>query len=109
MDIKKPDTNLSKEDMDDPVVTEDKIPSYEIVEDQIRQIDDMIIITKVFYLPANLTYRFQLIKKDKMCMMEIPKNLLDELKNNNPASEEKLRDILILYLRHSDCWAEYKG
>ncbi len=43
-----PDMNLNTEDPDDPVVTEDKIPSYEIIENQIRQIDDAIIITRVF-------------------------------------------------------------
>jgi hypothetical protein len=91
--------------MNDPMVAEDKVPSYEIVEEKIKEIDSTIIISRIFYIFDNLSYRFQLIKKDKMCMVEIPKRLLDDLKNGNPASEQELTEILKLYVKSSECWA----
>jgi hypothetical protein len=94
--------------MDDPIVAEDKIPAYETVEEKIRQIDNTVIIARTFYVPDNLLYRFQLVKKNKMCMMEIPKKLLDDLKNNGETSEEDLKNIIQLYIQHTDSWVEIK-
>jgi len=91
---------------EDPVVAEDRVPSYEIVEEKIKEIDSTIIISRIFYIFENFSYRFQLIKKDKMCMVEIPKRLLDELKNGSPASEQELTEILRLYVKDSECWSE---
>jgi hypothetical protein len=93
-------------DMNDPIVAEDKVPSYKIVEEKIKEIDSNIIISRIFYIFDNLSYRFQLVKKDKMCMVEIPKKLLDDLKNGSPASEQELTDILKLYVKSSEYWAE---
>ncbi|HDH34384.1 MAG TPA: hypothetical protein ENG88_02890 [Nitrospirae bacterium] len=90
--------------MDDPLVTEDRVPSYEKVKEKIGQIDNTIIIIRTFYNFDNLTYRFQLIKKEKMCVMEIPKGLLDDLKNDGSSAEHELTDILKLYIENSDCW-----
>ncbi|GBE05889.1 MAG TPA: hypothetical protein ENH31_07410 [Nitrospirae bacterium] len=90
--------------MDDPLVTEDRVPSYEKVKEKIGQIDNTIIIIRTFYNFDNLTYRFQLIKKEKMCVMEIPKGLLDDLKNDGSSAEQELTDILKLYIENSDCW-----
>lgn len=93
-------------DMNDPMVAEDKVPSYEIVEGKIKEFDSTIIISRIFYIFDNLSYRFQLIKKDKMCMVEIPKRLLDDLKNGSPTSEQELAEILRLYVKSSNCWIE---
>ncbi len=90
--------------MDDPLVTEDRVPSYEKVKEKIGEIDNTIIIIRTFYNFNNLTYRFQLIKKEKMCVMEIPKVLLDDLKNDGSSAEQELTDILKLYIESSDCW-----
>lgn len=100
-----PDEN---NDVDDPVVTEDKIPAYRVVEETIRQIDNNVIITKIFYLPGTLTYRFQLIKKNKMCMMEVPKKVLDHVKTDGLSAREELNNILKLYVQQSECWVESK-
>ena len=86
------------------MVTEERVPSYEAVKEKIKLIDNTIIIYRVFYNFDNLSYRFQLIKKDRMCIVEIPKMLLDELKNNGSSSDEKLAQILQLYTSSSDCW-----
>jgi len=94
--------------MDDPVVAEGKVPSYEIVEEKIKQIDSNIIIARIFYIFDNLTYRFQLIKKDRMCMIEIPKRLLDDLASDSSESEQELTDILKSYVQSPDCWSEFE-
>ncbi len=92
--------------MNGQLVTEDKIPSYRIIEENIRQIDSNIIIARIFYMFNRLTYRFQLIRKDKMCMIEISKKLIDNLKNDNPASQQELTDILKSCLKGPGCWTE---
>ncbi len=86
------------------MVTEERVPSYEAVKEKIKQIDNTIIIYRVFYNFDNLSYRFQLIKKDKMCIVEIPKMLLDDLKNNGSSSDQKLAQILKVYTSSSECW-----
>lgn len=105
---KKPsDTDSENDDvLDDPVVAEDQIPGYKIVEENIRQIDNNVIIARIFYLPSSLTYRFQLIKKNKICMMEIPKKLLDNLKTDGSSAEEELKNILKLYVQQPESWVE---
>jgi hypothetical protein len=102
------DNASDNDDDDDPIVSEDKIPSYKIVEEKIRQIDNTVIIARIFYLPNAQLYRFQLIKKNKMCMMEIPKKLLDTLKTNGASAEEDLKNILKLYIQHPDAWVELR-
>jgi len=92
--------------MKDPVVAEERVPSYRIVEEKIREIDSTIIISRIFYIFDNFSYRFQLIKKDKMCMMEIPKRLLDDLKNGSPTSKQELDEILRLYVKSPERWSE---
>ncbi len=76
--------------MDDPLVAENKVPAYEIVEEKIREIDSTIIIVRTYFLSDNSSYRFQLIKKNRMCIVEIPKRLLDNLKSNGSTSEKKI-------------------
>ncbi len=95
----------------DPRVSEDRVPSYKKVEEKIREIDNTIIIARIYYIfnHLNSTYRFQLIKKNKMCIVEIPKKLLDNLKkDSNSALEQELGDILNLYVQRSECWAEFE-
>ena len=95
--------------MDDPLVAENRVPAYEVVEEELREIDNTIIITRTYYLSENFIYRFQLIKKDRICIVEIPKKLLDNLQVDSSASKKELTDILKLYIDDSDCWMEFKG
>ncbi len=92
--------------MDDPLVTEDQVPSYELVKEKFNKIDSSVIIARTFYVPDNLIYRFQLVRKDKMCIVEIPKRILDDLKNDNSSSEQELTEILNSYLNNSECWSK---
>lgn len=92
--------------MDDPLVTEDQVPSYELVKEKFNKIDSSVIIARTFYVPDNLIYRFQLVRKDKMCIVEIPKRILDDLKNDNSSSEQELTAILNSYLNNSECWSK---
>jgi hypothetical protein len=47
----------------DPRVSEDKVPAYDIVEDKIRQIDNTVIIFRIFYILDSFIYKFQLLRK----------------------------------------------
>ncbi len=91
-----------------PQVVEDKVPSYETVKEKIRNIDNTVIVARVYYMFETLTYRFQLMKKNRMCMVEIPKVLLDAIKNNNSSADQELTSILAAYIESSECWAEFK-
>jgi hypothetical protein len=92
----------------DPRVSEADVPAYKKVEEKLRQIDNTIIIARTYYLFDNLNfaYRFQLFKKDKMCMVDIPKKMLDDLKNNTGESEEEVSDLLRYHVQNSHCWAD---
>lgn len=94
----------------DPRVSEDKVPAYKKVEEKIREIDNTIIIARTYYVynRHKIAYRFQLIKKDKMCIVDIPRKLLDELKRNNKASEEELTSMLNLRVQDSECWSDFQ-
>lgn len=88
----------------DRQVTKHEVPSYEIVEEKIREIDASIIVLRIFYIFMEIVYKFQLIKNDKLCTVEIPRKLLEGLKSRNPILEEKLTEILDASLQESDCW-----
>ena len=94
----------------DPRISEKNVPSYRIVEEKIREIDNTIIIARTYYIydNFNFAYRFQLIKKDKLCIIDIPKKLLDDLRDNNEASEEELTRILNLHLQRNECWMDFE-
>ncbi len=94
----------------DPRVSEDIVPSYKKVEEKIREIDNTIIIARIYYIFSdhNFAYRFQLIKKDKMCMIEIPKRLLEEVKRNISDSEQELTDLLNEHIQRNECWADFE-
>ncbi len=90
----------------DRQVTKHEVPSYEIVEEKIREIDASIIVLRIFYIFMEIVYKFQLIKNDKLCTVEIPRKLLEGLKSRNPILEEKLTEILDASLQESDCWVK---
>jgi hypothetical protein len=90
----------------DRQVTKHEVPSYEIVEEKIREIDGSIIVLRIFYIFMEIVYKFQLIKNDKLCTVEIPRKLLEGLKGRNPILEEKLAEILDSSLQQSDCWVK---
>ncbi len=94
---------------DDPVVTEDRVPSFDIVAQKIRDIDNTIIIYRVYYLFNTFTYRFQLIKKDRMCIVEIPRHLLEGIGKDGASAEEELVRILREKIEDSECWNEFEG
>ncbi|MBI5409618.1 MAG: hypothetical protein HZA14_09665 [Nitrospirae bacterium] len=88
----------------DRQVTKEEVPSYEIVEEKIREIDGSIIILRIFYIFMHIAYKFQLIKNDKLCTVEIPRKLLEGLRSRNLTLEDELNKILDASLQESDCW-----
>ncbi|RJQ56635.1 MAG: hypothetical protein C4526_01375 [Nitrospiraceae bacterium] len=88
----------------DRQVTKEEVPSYEIVEEKIREIDGSIIILRIFYIFMHIAYKFQVIKNDKLCTVEIPRKLLEGLRSRNLMLEEELNRIINTSLEHSDCW-----
>ena len=100
--------NLKEErimdDPDDPVITAKDVPSYQTVEEKIKEIDNTIIVYRIFYLFDSFIYRFQLIKKNKMCILEIPRNLLENLNKDGTRARQELYRILNLKIEDADCW-----
>ena len=90
----------------DRQVTKHEVPSYEIVEEKIKEIDGTIIVLRIFYIFMHIAYKFQLIKNDQLCTVEIPRKLLEGLRGENPILEEKLAEILDSSLQQSDCWVK---
>jgi hypothetical protein len=88
----------------DRQVSKNEVPAYEIVEEKIKEIDGSIIVFRIFYLFMQIVYKFQLIKNDKLCTVEIPRKLLEGLKGSNTVLEDELNRILDSSLIRSDCW-----
>ncbi len=88
----------------DRQVTKHEVPSYDIVEEKIKQIDGSIIVLRIFYIFMHIAYKFQLIKNDKLCSVEIPRKLLEGLKGRNSILEDELNRILDSSVQHADCW-----
>ena len=88
----------------DPRVTEDKVPAYEIVETKIRHIDNTVIIFRIFYMLDTFIYKFQLLRKDKLCILEVPKKMLLDLRNGDLIADKEMTRILESCLESSDCW-----
>jgi len=88
----------------DRQVSKHEVPAYELVEEKIREIDGSIIILRIFYIFMQIAYKFQLIKNDKLCTVEIPRKLLDGLKNRNTSLEAELARLIDTSLQHTDCW-----
>ena len=96
------------DDPDDPLVSEKDVPSYDVIEQKIKEIDNTIIIFRIYYLFDTFMFRFQLMKKDKMCMFEIPRRLLESLGNDGTSAERELLKILDANIENPDCWAEFE-
>lgn len=88
----------------DRQVTKEEVPSYEIVEEKIKEIDGSIIVFRIFYIFMQIAYKFQLIKNDKLCTIQIPRQLLEGLKGRNVILDDELNKILESYLVQADCW-----
>jgi hypothetical protein len=90
----------------DRQVSKEEVPSYELVEEKIKEIDGSIIILRIFYLFMHFAYKFQLIKNDKLCAVEIPRKLLEGLRDRNISLEEELDRIIYSSLEQSECWSK---
>ena len=88
----------------DRQVTREEVPSYEIVEEKIKEIDQSIIIIRIFYIFMHIAYKFQLIKNDKLCTVEIPTKLLDGIKRGNAFFEDELTSLINTSVQQTDCW-----
>ncbi len=88
----------------DRQVRKEDVPSYEIVEEKIKEIDGSIIVFRIFYIFMQIAYKFQLIKNDKLCTVQIPRKLLEGLNARNMMKEAELNKILESYLVQTDCW-----
>ena len=88
----------------DRQVSKSEVPSYEIVEEKIKQIDGSIIVLRIFYIFMQIAYKFQLIKNDKLCTVQIPRKLLEGLNNSNATFDDELTRILDTTIQHADCW-----
>jgi hypothetical protein len=97
------------DDPNDPIVSEKDVPSFNIVENKIKEIDNSIIIYRVYYFFNTFMYRFQLIKQDKMCMLDIPRSLLENLSKDGTTSEQQLLEILNVNIEDSECWSHFEG
>lgn len=97
------------DDMGDPVVEEKDVPSFNIIEERIKEIDNTIIVYRVYYFFSTRIFRFQLIKKDKMCMIELPRNLLENLGKDGTSAEQQLLKILDMNIENDDCWCDFEG
>jgi hypothetical protein len=51
-----------------------------------------------------IAYKFQLIKNDRLCTIEIPRTMLEGLKARNAMLEEELTQLLDSTIQHADCW-----
>jgi hypothetical protein len=88
----------------DRQVRKEEVPSYEIVEEKIKEIDGSIIVFRIFYIFMQIAYKFQLIKNDKLCTIQIPRKLLESLNASNVMKEDELNKILEACLVQTDCW-----
>jgi hypothetical protein len=95
------------DDDDDPVVLEKDVPSFDVVDQKIKELDNTIIVYRIYYFFNTFVYRFQLIKKDKMCMIEIPRDLLESMHTNGSSSERELSDIIARNIDNEECWANF--
>ncbi len=88
----------------DRQVKKEEVPSYEIVEEKIKEIDGSIIVLRIFYIFMQIAYKFQLIKNDKLCTIEIPRKLLENVRTRDTLQEAELTRILDTTIQHSECW-----
>ena len=92
----------------DPLIVEERVPSYDIIKQKLKEIDNTIIIYRIYYLLTTFTFRFQLIKKNQMCVLEIPRVFLEGLTKDDPKNERKLTHILNLKIEDVECWNDIR-
>ena len=88
----------------DRQVSRKDVPSFDIVEEKIKEIDGSIIVLRIFYIFMHIAYKFQLIKNDKLCSIEIPRKLLEGVRGRNSILEEELTRILDTNIQHAEGW-----
>lgn len=94
------------DDPDDPLISPRDVPSFEIVEEKIKEIDNAIIVFRIYYFFNTRIFRFQLMKKDKMCIIEFPRRLLENLSKDGTSSQRELSKILDLNIENSESWSD---
>lgn len=94
------------DDEGDPEITAIDVPSFSLVERKIKQIDETIMILRIFLVPVELIYRFQLMKKNMMSTVDIDRSLLYELKSGVREAEEELAETLLISIENEDFWTE---
>jgi len=95
-------------DEDDPVVAEKDVPSFNVVQEKIKEIDNTVIIFRVYYFFTTRIFRFQLMKKDKMCMIEISRNLLESLGKDGMSADHELSKLLDINIESTECWRDFE-
>ena len=88
----------------DRQVSRKDVPSFDIVEEKIKEIDGSIIVLRIFYIFMHIAYKFQLIKNDRLCSVEIPRKLLEGVRSRNSVLEDELTRILDNNIQQTDCW-----
>lgn len=93
------------EDPNDPLVAESDVPSFDVLDKKIKEIDNSIIVYRIYYFFDSMAYRFQLLRKDRMCIIEIPRALLEDLGRDGTSADREISDIISLNIENEDCWA----
>jgi len=88
----------------DRQVSKHEVPSYDIVEEKIKEIDGSIIVFRIFYIFMQIAYKFQLIKNDRLCTIEIPRKMLEGLNARNDMLDDELTELLDSSIQHAECW-----
>jgi hypothetical protein len=97
------------EDPDDPLVAESDVPSFDVLDKKIKEIDNLIIIYRIYYFFNSMAYRFQLLRKDKMCTIEIPRSLLEDLGRDGTSADREISNIISLNIENEDCWMDVES
>lgn len=97
------------DDPDDPLVSEDQVPSFGIIEKIVKEIDNSIIIYRVYYFFTAMKYRFQLLKKDKLCIMDIPRSQLEQLGKDGTQAESQMTEMVNESIENAECWKDFEG
>ncbi len=93
----------------DPLIKENKVPSYNVIAQKLKEIDNTIIIYRIYYLLTTFTFRFQLIKKNQMCILEIPRVFLEGLSKDGIKHERKLMQVLNMKIEDLECWNDIRS
>jgi len=97
------------EDPDDPLVAESDVPSFDVLDKKIKEIDNLIIIYRIYYFFNSMAYRFQLLRKDKMCTIEIPRSLLEDLGRDGTSADREISSIILLNIENEECWKDVES